>query len=135
MDRSLHGGILGFVKELDPIPVAMDRVCPILRNRASRVPISKPRGAWLLSLALSLDQMAVEGASPHPLHTHMRAHTLTHTEVHTLKHTHRHTHTHTHRHTQAHTHRHTHTHTHSHMCTHSLLAPAMMTAVPELEKG
>ena len=117
MDRSLHGGILGFVKELDPIPVAMDRVCPILRNRASRVPISKPRGAWLLSLALSLDQMAVEGASPHPLHTH------------------RHTHTHTHRHTQAHTHRHTHTHTHSHMCTHSLLAPAMMTAVPELEKG
>lgn len=54
--------------------MAMDRVCPILRDRASGIPISKPRGAWLLSLALSLDQMAVEVASPYPLRIHTGTH-------------------------------------------------------------
>lgn len=73
------------------MPVAMDRVCPILRDRASGIPNSKPRGVWLLYLALSLGQLAVEVAYPHPSHAHICTHTCTY--IH--KHMHVRTYTHT----------------------------------------
>lgn len=63
-------GIVGFMKEVGPIPVAMGTVCLILRDRGPGFPTSRPRGAWLLSLGLRLEHLASEVPTPHPSHTH-----------------------------------------------------------------